>query len=279
MILIILIIIIVLVIFCTFPFIEPFFIYRPSILPKNYNFQIENFNEINNNKDIALEEINIKEQERIINCLYFKNSNSDNLIIFSHGNAGNILNRIPFAVKLANLSSVLIYDYRGYGKSTGKPTEKGLYADIITVWKYTIKNKLVNDPNNIILYGESLGCSVTAHLGSKLCKNKKYKPKSIIMQSGFSSLKNIALDLFPKFLVIFLYSKYDSMKYLAKIKGHVPILILHSNDDEMINVKHAHALIAANNSSTIDFHALEGTHNNPVLNSEYINVINKYIKI
>jgi hypothetical protein len=94
-----------------------------------------------------------------INLIYCHNPNTHNVILLSHGNAGNIKRRIPFIYKFIKYASIVIYDYRGYGKSTGSPTESGVYEDIELVYNYLINNIGIM-PYHITFYGISLCSSI-----------------------------------------------------------------------------------------------------------------------
>lgn len=224
-------------------------------------------------------QINLKLKEGYVNSknggilhyLHYCNPNSEKIILFAHGNAGNIYNRIHFIQLFSEMSSVIIFDYQGYGKSIGTPSEENVYSDILNMWKY-IKKTLRYKPKNIVLFGESLGCSAVSWLGSYLC-DKKDKPKLIIMQSGFSSLKDIVSDICPTFIYWIFKYKFENINYVKKIGDKIPILIIHSPQDEIININHAAKLILANKN--IFFYRINGTHNNPEINEKYFEILKK----
>lgn len=264
----ILIITITILVFKNFLYkIECMFIFHNSkIDTKDYGKIGKNINEYEKylrkiiSKDVSLNEYNIITSDNIrINMLYFNNPLVKNHLIFAHGNAGTIYDKLYIIPKLGKFTNIVLFDYRGYGKSSGSPTEIGVYKDIITIWKFLVKNIKVH-PNHITLYGESLGCSIVSWLCCQLCKDKNLRPNCLIMQAGFSNLRNIVKDLFPKFLSYVVRSNFDNIKNLKLISNKVPILIAHSPEDELVNIYHKDLLLEANNNA--QYYQLFGIHNN-----------------
>lgn len=254
------------------PFIENMFIYVPKKLEENYEF-IGSDEKNRFGKNISIEEFYVKTKDGcLINVLYFENSDTDDLVIYAHGNSGNILNCINFAEYLCCCSSVLLFDYRGYGKSTGKPNESGLYEDIYSVWNHMINEKN-KDPSKITLYGFSLGSCIVANLCSRINESM---PKAIILQSGFSSIKDVAATIFPHIIVAIMYHELDTEKYIKKIKSDIPILICHSKSDEMIGIENAKKLVKARNGT--ELYELKGSHNDTILDNNLLEKLKEYIK-
>ena len=252
--------------------IEQKMLFQPTKLHNKYHHKIKQYElllqEINEN--IKIYELTIyinKKKDKYINALYYFNPNTPYHIIYAHGNGGNISNCINVPLTFINIASVLVFDYRGYGKSSYNTNicENDLYKDILTVWKYSIHQLNIN-AHNIILYGHSLGSSVVAWLGSYL-SNTVYKPKLIIMQAGFSSLKNIVSDIVSKYITIFLNNSFDSEKYVKIIGDKIKIYVAHSYKDELIKIHHKDTLLNANNY--IIFSEIDGTHNYVILDNLY----------
>ena len=193
-----------------------------------------------------------------LNIVYYKNPAVKPHVIFAHGNAGNVKGRINKIYKLANYANYVMFDYRGYGKSTGKPTVRGLYRDIYNVWRFLVY-KMGVSPADICLYGNSLGAALVAWLGRKLYRTN-LRPKSIIMQSGFSSFSDIAKDMVPGAAYV-VRNTLNSTMCVHDIGNRIPILLMHSQDDKMISISHMTRLLAANNY--IRYHVMRGSHNNP----------------
>jgi len=181
----------------------------------------------------------------------------DNIIIFSHGNGGCVCNWLQSdAIKhLSKYGSILLYDYRGYGCSTGIPNEKGLYEDVMSVWKFVKSKSVPND--KIIIYGHSLGTSVSSHLVMKLIEMDE-KPNKLILTSGFTNLRKIASELYHPILSLLVMTNLNNDQNVKKINGKVPTYIIHSKQDAMINFKHAIEINKLGKSTLIE---AKGDHN------------------
>lgn len=152
---------------------------------------------------------------------------SRGVILFCHGNAGNISQRIDsFEIFRQLRLSTFIFDYRGYGKSKGKPSENGTYLDAEGAWNYLVREKKVK-PEEIIVFGRSLGGGVASYLA------QKYHPRALIIESSFTSISDIARAFFPRLpLKLLLRFEYNTRERLKDI--HCPVLIIHSPDDRTI---------------------------------------------
>lgn len=175
------------------------------------------------------------------------------VILFFHGNAGNVSHRLDSIHIFNQLGfSVFIIDYRGYGESTGSPSERGTYLDAEAALKYLTDSRKI-PLDQIVYFGRSLGSSIASQLATK------YQPKGLIIESGFTSAPDVATDLIPFFpirwLVWYSYSNIDNLKTI-----HCPILIIHSPDDEIIPFKHGEQLYAVANEPK-QFLKIRGGHN------------------
>lgn len=176
-----------------------------------------------------------------LNGWYFHNPESEYVILFSHGNSGNLTIRHHISRLMLQAGySVFVYDYQGFGRSTGRPTISGIVSDGTAAYDYLVKERGV-DPGKIILYGESLGVSVAAHLSTiRDCKG-------LILQSGFASLIRIARRNFPLLgiypTVLFPQPALDNVAILRDSK--MPLLIIHGELDRVIPVQHAADLYQA----------------------------------
>jgi fermentation-respiration switch protein FrsA (DUF1100 family) len=153
--------------------------------------------------------------------------NSQGVILFCHGNAGNISHRhesIHFFLSLQ--LDVFIFDYRGFGRSKGTPDEAGTYLDGEAAWNYLIEKEAYS-PEQIIIFGRSLGTGIA----SWLTLNKR--PKAVILESSFTSLPDLGAKIYPLFPVRLLSRyKYPTSENLKHID--CPKLFIHSKDDEII---------------------------------------------
>lgn len=174
-------------------------------------------------------------------------------VLFCHGNAGDIGDRLDSIKTFHNLGlNVLIFDYRGYGDSSGKPTEKGTYLDVLAAWQYLTAERGIL-PNNIMIFGRSLGGSVAAWLAGEV------SPGALAIESVFTSAPEMAAKMFPYLPIrLFCRFKYDSLARIAKVR--CPVLIAHSRDDEMIPYEHGQRLFDAANEPK-RFVEMGGGHN------------------
>ncbi|MEA3354166.1 MAG: alpha/beta hydrolase [Campylobacterota bacterium] len=202
---------------------------------------------------------------------YIPKKGAKSTILFMHGNGGNISNRLD-SIKLFNSLglNLFIFDYRGYGKSEGSPSEQNSYDDAKSAWDYLIDQKGSN-ANQIIIWGRSLGGSIAAHLAAHT------KPKGVIVESSFTSAVDIASKAYPYIPKILVRFKYDTKEYVKNINS--PILIIHSVDDKMIPFKHADILYKySNNPKTLL--KIKGSHNDGFLESlpVYKKGLNKFLE-
>jgi uncharacterized protein len=181
------------------------------------------------------------------------------VVLFCHGNAGNISHRLQSIEMLHFLGmSIMIFDYQGYGKSSGKPSEKNTYQDAETAWNYLVDHRGIAQ-EKIFIFGRSLGGAVAADLASRT------RPAGVILESTFTSARDIASDLFF-FLPVRLLSRfdYDTLKKLNQISS--PLKIIHSPDDEIIPFAHGQRLYQAAPEPKY-FTEIHGGHNTGYLDS------------
>jgi fermentation-respiration switch protein FrsA (DUF1100 family) len=174
-------------------------------------------------------------------------------VLFFHGNAGNISHRLEKIAVFRDLGvDTFIIDYRGYGRSEGQPTEAGTYRDAQAAYEYLMQQRKLKS-RSIVVYGESLGSAIAADLAIKV------EVRGLVMEEGFTSTADVGQGMFPFFPVHWVVrNKYDTLSKLPRI--HVPLLILHSRDDEVINFSHSQRLFAAANEPK-QFIELHGGHN------------------
>lgn len=191
--------------------------------------------------------------------------------LFCHGNAGNISHRMYKLYMLRELGfNVCIFDYRGYGKSKGMPSEQGIYKDTEAVYDYLISQKHIRS-DQIVLYGESLGTAAAIDLASKR------KIGGLIVEGAFSCGKDVGKAWYP-FLPRFVFS--DTFNSLKKIKSvDAPKLFIHARDDEIISIAFARKLFNVAPPPK-EFVEIKGMHNDAYLDSqeEYISSISKFMK-
>ena len=162
-----------------------------------------------------------------ISAWYIPADNARGFILFCHGNAGNISHRLDSIKIFHRLGlGVLIFDYRGYGKSKGSPDEEGTYSDAEAAWDYLV-NILHVKPEKIVLFGRSLGSAVAVELALRR------QAGAIIMESAFTSVPDLGKKFFPH-LPVSLISRYhyESISKVGRIR--LPKLFIHSPEDEIV---------------------------------------------
>jgi fermentation-respiration switch protein FrsA (DUF1100 family) len=159
-------------------------------------------------------------------------------LLFFHGNAGNISHRLDSIAIFHRLGlNVLIFDYRGYGRSSGSPSEQGTYRDGSAAWRYLTAQRGI-PPGEILLFGRSLGGSVATWLATQV------EPAGLIVESAFTSVPDMGSELYPWLPVRWLSRlKYDSESIIGSVG--TPVLIVHSREDEIIPFHHGQALFQA----------------------------------
>lgn len=191
---------------------------------------------------------------------YIPRHGSKQALLFFHGNAGNISHRGASVEIFHRLGlNVFIFDYRGYGKSEGKPDEKGLYKDARAAWRYLSKERGFGQ-EEIILFGRSLGGAVAAKLAAEI------QPGGLILESTFSSAKDVANAVFPVLSrLIFLRYDFDTAAHVRRVA--CPVLVLHSPDDEIIPFRLGEKVFQAANEPK-SFVKMRGDHNSGILMSQ-----------
>lgn len=191
---------------------------------------------------------------------YIPRHGSKQALLFFHGNAGNISHRGASVEIFHRLGlNVFIFDYRGYGKSEGKPDEKGLYKDARAAWRYLSKERGFGQ-EEIILFGRSLGGAVAAELATEI------QPGGLILESTFSSAKDVANAVFPVLSrLIFLRYDFDTAAHVRRVA--CPVLVLHSPDDEIIPFRLGEKVFQAANEPK-SFVKMRGDHNSGILMSQ-----------
>jgi fermentation-respiration switch protein FrsA (DUF1100 family) len=191
---------------------------------------------------------------------YVPAANSKGVLLFFHGNAGNISHRLESIKIFHELGlDTLIIDYRGYGQSTGKTTEQGTYLDAQAAWDYLINNRGI-PADRIIIFGRSLGGAIGAWLGVQ------NNPAAVIIESSFSSGVDMARRIYP-FMPVRLITRlqYPVADYAAQL--NCPVLVIHSRHDEIIPFAMGQAIYAAVKQDK-KFLELRGDHNNGFLISQ-----------
>jgi fermentation-respiration switch protein FrsA (DUF1100 family) len=173
-------------------------------------------------------------------------------LYFLHGNGGNLSHRVNKIRFFHDMGfDVFVIDYRGYGRSTGRPTEAGLYRDASTGYDYLEKKRDLSLP--LVVFGESLGSAVAIDLASKK------KCDALIVEGAFTSMMDMARRLVPLVPSWALAYKFDSIDKIQKLD--VPTLFIHSRNDEIVPFEFGKRLFEASVASKKEFVELTGGHN------------------
>ncbi len=174
----------------------------------------------------------------------------DTAILYCHGNGGNISHRLDVCSAMLKAgAAVFVFDYRGYGRSEGRPSEEGTYQDAQAALEWM----KVRGFKRIIVFGESLGGGVAAEVA------RREPVAGLVLQSSFTSVPDIGAELFPWLPVRWLARiRYDTISKLPLIK--VPVLVMHSRADTLIPFRHAERNFAAAKEPKF-FEELTGDHN------------------
>jgi fermentation-respiration switch protein FrsA (DUF1100 family) len=185
---------------------------------------------------------------------------SSRVLLFFHGNAGNISHRLDSIQQFHDLGlSVLIIDYRGYGQSEGRTTESGIYRDADAAWRYLIEDR-GTPAGDIVIFGRSMGASVASRLAAQ------YQPLALIVESSFTSVPDIAQDLYPWLPARWLSRlSHATRDYIQDVR--CAVLVVHSRDDEIIPFHHGEAIFASANEPRTLL-AIRGTHNDAFLEDQ-----------
>ena len=219
---------------------------------------------------VSVEKVKIKTKDNIelLSWYHTKNNNDYKTILFLHGNAGTLENRIHKINHFKDMNiNFLLVAWRGFSGNKGQPTEQNLYEDARSAVKW-LESKGIKE-NNIIIYGESLGTGIA----TEIAQNKNFA--GIILESPFTSMIEAGKDKYPYLPVKFLLKdKYESEKKIKNIKS--PILIMHGKVDNIVPFHMGKKMYElANNPkysyfSEYDDHMME-------YNEKLLNVLKKFI--
>ncbi len=169
-------------------------------------------------------------------------------ILLSHGNAEDLARLLPYLDELRGAGfQVLAYDYRGYGRSAGHPTEAGLYHDIEAAYRY-LTDALHLPPSQILVLGRSLGSGPSTWLAAT------HPVGGLILESAFTSAFRVALPI-----PLFPFDQFPNLQRMPKI--HCPVLVIHGTDDTLIPMAHGQKLYAAIRGKKSALWVKGATHN------------------
>lgn len=226
-------------------FLQDFLMFKPEKLAKDFQFHYENQ---------EIEEYNIETRDgAIINGLRFKTNNPKGVVFYLKGNSKSIKGWGKFAVDFTRHGyDVIMVDYRGFGKSTGRRTQKAIKRDLQVVY-----NKIKDNVNEkyIILYGRSLGSGFATKLASM------NQPKMLILDAPYYSLSKVAKKYVP-FMPLSLLIKFPMPTYKWLKYVRCPIHIIHGTDDRLIPYKTSVKLSKIQPKNTTLHTVIGGGHKN-----------------
>ncbi len=181
-------------------------------------------------------------------------------ILMCHGNGGNISHRLEIIKLLHAITlNVFIFDYRGYGRSGGRPSEHGTYLDAEAAYRWLLHQKKIPE-NRIIVSGHSLGGAIAANLAAKT------SPAACVIEAAFTSIPEMARRHYPVFPTALLCRfKYDTLAAVKNIR--CPVLVICSREDEIVPFEHGIRIFnAARDPKKLV--ELRGSHNSMIFESE-----------
>jgi pimeloyl-ACP methyl ester carboxylesterase len=182
-------------------------------------------------------DIEAEDGERLDGWWISASAPSTGHVLFCHGNGGNIGDRLDNARLLAEAGfDLLLFDYRGYGRSSGRPSEEGTYRDAHAARRVLLEQAGV-EASRVLYLGESLGGAIALNLALEV------PPRGLVLQSAFTSVRDVAVAHYP-FLPRFpVPDAYPSHQRVGRLRS--PLLVLHGEADEVVPVSHARALYQA----------------------------------
>ena len=243
-------------------YLQDFFLFKPEKLPKDFQFLYENQ---------IVEEYNIETRDgAIINGLHFRVDNPIGVVLYLKGNSKSIKGWGKFAVDFTRINyDVIMVDYRGFGKSTGKRSQKAIKHDLQYIYN-KIRERV--SEKYIILYGRSLGSGFAAKLASM------NHPKMLILDAPYYSLAKVTGRFMP-FMPLSVLLKYPMPTYKWLKYVNCPIRIIHGTQDKLIPFKSSVKLSQINPKRTRLYPVIGGGHKNLNNFEEYHKILQEIITI
>lgn len=251
------------VLFFMLYFFQEKLIFYSSTLPQGFQYQF----------DAEFEELFLTAEDgAVLNGLHFKAKNPKGVILYNHGNAGELDSWGQWGELLANRYSydVVIWDYRGYGKSTGKRRQQPMLDDGLLFYSYC--QNLFNE-DLITVYGRSLGGFFATHVA------RQTQPRQLILESTPLSILEVASETYPflpaKWLLKF---RFQNMENITQISE--PTYLIHGTDDDLIPFEHGKRLFELSKANKKQFFSIEGGNHNDLSNFEepYFDALDSILK-
>lgn len=203
---------------------------------------------------LAFEEVWLEVEPQVkLHAWYVPRVDPKGAALILHGNAGSIALRVDWLRMFDEMGyASFVVDYRGYGRSTGAPSEQGTYADAQAAWNHLVHDRGFK-PRDIVILGESLGGAIAAWLAARTT------PRALILQAAFTSVPDVAASIYPLFPVRLISRfRYDTRAALGEVAA--PVFVAHSRADEIIPFAHGRSLYEAAREPK-RFLELSGGHN------------------
>ncbi|CAI5786849.1 Hydrolase_4 domain-containing protein [Podarcis lilfordi] len=203
-----------------------------------------------------------------IACMFVRCSpNAKYTLLFSHGNAVDLGQMSSFYIGLGSRinCNIFSYDYSGYGASSGKPTEKNLYADIDAAW-VALRTRYGIRPENVIIYGQSIGTVPSVDLAAR------YESAAVILHSPLTSGMRVA---FPDTKKTYCFDAFPNIDKISKITS--PVLIIHGTEDEVIDFSHGLALFERCQRPVEPLWVEGAGHNDVELYGQYLERLKQFV--
>lgn len=239
------------------------FVYRPEATMAEPDFTPAELG-------LAYEAVSLTTADKIIlSAWYLPAPAARRQLLYCHGNAGDIRDWVhaipPF---LALGCSVLLFDYRGYGRSRGLPSEEGLYLDGECAWSW-VQERAQQVGQPAVILGKSLGTAVAIHAALHS------SPHALILDSAFASMREIAMSVTPWLPDAMLPQLYESEQRVGDLT--CPTLLIHGRQDTLVPLAHAQRLHTAVGAPK-QLHIIEGAGHNDLSGfAEYHEVIGQFL--
>lgn len=212
--------------------------------------------------------ISVPSGNESISTIFLENPSADYTIFYHHGNAEDLGHLMPILKNLYDWGfSVIAYDYRGYGNSTGHPTEENTYEDALSIYSYLTEQENVR-PGNIILLGRSLGGAVAIDLAQKV------EAGGLIIESSFVSAYRVMTGW-----KIYPFDQYENDQKLPEVS--MPTLVIHGKKDNVISFWHGKRLFDLAPEPKMYFWVEGASHNNlfQIAGSDYRETLNQFLQM
>jgi fermentation-respiration switch protein FrsA (DUF1100 family) len=202
---------------------------------------------------------------------YVPNPDARRLIVYSHGNGEHVADQANLVFRLQSQlgATVFVYDYRGYGRSRGKPTERGCVADGMAAQRWLADREGVNT-DDIVLMGRSIGGGVSVAAAAE------QGARALVLEATFSRMTDAAANLYPWLPVrLVMSNRYNSIKRMQKFSG--PLFQSHGAADEVVPIKLARKLFDSSPSDDKQFYEIAYARHNDTPPTAYYSALNTFL--